>query len=115
VDDGQISDRRTWAEIPVESGSPDGMAIDEEGGLWVAMWGGWSVHRYVEGRLDRVVRLPVAEVSSCSLGGADLDVLFITTARDELSETERREQPLAGGLFRFEPGVPGRAVADYRG
>ena len=112
---GTIADRRTLVETQPDGGWPDGMAIDVEGGLWVAMWGGWSVHRYVDGRLDRVVRLPVAQPSSCAFGGPDLDVLYITTAKDELDEADRREQPLAGALFRFEPGIAGLPVGDYRG
>jgi len=115
IDAGTISDRRTVVEISPDAGSPDGMAIDVEGGLWVAMWGGWSVHRYFHGSLDRVVRLPVAQPSSCAFGGPKLDVLYITTAKDELDDTARREQPLAGALFRFEPGIAGQPVGDYRG
>ena len=115
VGSGEIGDRRTWVEIPPQLGSPDGMAIDVEGGLWVAVWGGWAVQRYVDGRLDRVVRLPVAEASSCAFGGPDLDVLYITTARDELNEEERRAQPLAGSLFRADPGVRGAAIPEYAG
>jgi sugar lactone lactonase YvrE len=55
---GEISDRRPVVHIPREAGAPDGMTIDAEGGLWVGLWGGWAVHRYLDGRLDRVVRLP---------------------------------------------------------
>ncbi len=53
VDTGAVANRRTVVEIPVDVGKPDGMCIDDEGGLWVALWGGGAVHRYVDGELDR--------------------------------------------------------------
>ena len=93
--------------IPPELGSPDGMTIDEDGGLWVALWGGAAVHRYVEGRLDRVIVLPVSQPTSCAFGGPDLDQLFVTSAWKDLSPETRQAQPLAGSLFRCRPGVRG--------
>jgi len=113
---GAISNRRTVVEIPAEAGMPDGMTIDDEGGLWVALWGGGAVHRYTpDGRLDSVVELPCAQVTSCCFGGSRLDELYITTSPLGLSDGDRAAQPLAGGLFRFRPGVTGPAAVAFSG
>lgn len=104
---GTIAARRTVTAIPSGVGSPDGMTIDAEGGLWVALWGGGAVHRYLDGRLDRVVRLPVSQPTSCAFGGPDLDELYVTSAWNGLSKSERHVQPLAGALFRIRPGICG--------
>ena len=66
---GSIRDRRPIVEIPESARMPDGMTIDAEGALWVALWGGWAVHRYLpDGRLDAIVEIPTARVTSCSFG-----------------------------------------------
>ena len=109
---GTIANRRTVAEIEPADGLPDGLAVDAEGCLWVALWGGSSVRRYTpEGRLDRTVELPVSQVSSCAFGGADLDELYVTSAATGLDEAE----PAAGGLFRLRPGVPGLPARRFAG
>ena len=112
---GEITDRRTEIQIPADVGAPDGMTIDAEGGLWVALWGGAAVHRYLDGRLDRVIKLPVSHPTSCTFGGEDLDELYVTSAWEGLSEEERTAQPLAGGLFRIRPGVRGVPAAVFVG
>jgi sugar lactone lactonase YvrE len=112
---GGISNRRPVVRIAAELGSPDGMTIDAEGGLWVALWGGSAVHRYLDGRLDRVIRLPVGQPTSCAFGGPHLDDLYITSAWKGLSADARRAQPLAGALFRVRPGVRGVPPATYSG
>lgn len=112
---GAIADRRTAFRIAASAGWPDGMTIDAEGGLWIALWDGGEVHRYVDGRLDRVIRLPVSRPTSCAFGGPDLDELFVTSAWTRLSADERAAQPLAGSLFRLRPGVRGVLPDTYRG
>lgn len=114
--DGVLSGRRPFALIPPGLGMPDGLAVDGEGCVWVALWGGWAVHRYTpDGRLDRSVPLPVARVSSCAFGGPGLDDLYITTARVGLTPAELRQQPEAGLLFHHPAGVPGQPAAAYAG
>jgi len=109
---GAFSDRRAFAEIS-GGGSPDGMAIDEEDGLWVALWGGSAVHRYdASGRLDLVVDLPVSNVTACAFGGPELRTLFITTSRQGLGPAD---QPEAGAVFRYEAGVRGAPQHPYAG
>jgi sugar lactone lactonase YvrE len=100
---GAFTGRRTFTEIS-GGGHPDGMAIDEEDGIWVALWGGSAVHRYDRaGRLDLVLDLPVSNVTACAFG-PDLRILFITTSRQGLDPAD---QPDAGAVFRYEAGVPG--------
>jgi sugar lactone lactonase YvrE len=112
---GEISDRRPAVVIPAAAGSPDGLAIDEEGGLWIALWGGGAVHRYLGGRLDRIIRIPVTRPTSCAFGGPRLDELYITSAWKGLSPAERAAQPLAGAVFRARPGLRGVPAAVFRG
>ncbi|RPH36236.1 MAG: SMP-30/gluconolactonase/LRE family protein [Chloroflexi bacterium] len=112
---GEISDRRCLVQIPSEMGAPDGMTIDADGGLWVALWGGSAVHRYVDGRLDRVVQLPISMPTSCTFGGAELDELYITSMSEGLSDEQRAAQPLAGAIFRLRPGVRGVPPAIFAG
>jgi len=86
----------------------------------VAVFGAWSVHRYSpDGRLDAAIRVPARDVTSVAFGGDDLDVLYITSARERLGTSELNEQPLAGALFRCRPGARGgsrhRAAPGARG
>jgi len=114
---GAIANRRTAITIPPGIGRPDGSTLDAEGMLWIAMWDGWGVTRWdpQTGRLLQTVRLPVARVTSCAFGGPQLDVLYLTTARDGLTPDQLAAQPLAGGLFRICPGVRGVRALEYGG
>jgi len=112
---GALSNQRPFISIPSDVGAPDGLTVDDEDHVWVAVWGGWAVHRYTpDGQLERVVRLPVAHVSCPTFGGADLTDLYITTSPEGLSDEERRAQPHAGSLFRYRPGVAGPAPFAYQ-
>ena len=109
---GAFTDRRTFTEVS-GGGHPDGMAIDEEDGVWVAIWGGSAVHRYDwTGRLDLIVDLPVSNVTACAFGGPALQTLFITTSRQGLDEDV---QPEAGAVFRYEAGVRGAPQHAFAG
>lgn len=108
-----VDTRRTVVSIPAEQGSPDGMTVDSQGYLWVALWGGSAVHRYApDGTLDGVLELPATQVSACTFGGPGLDELYITTSRQGLADDE---QPQAGALFRAQPGVQGLPALAYAG
>ena len=98
---GDITDGRVAISIPEEKGSPDGMTIDTEGMLWIALWDGWKVIRYNPYTSEQLyeVTLPVSRVTSCVFGGDDMDDLYITSAREGLSDSDLKEQPLAGSLF----------------
>lgn len=113
LDQGEMHDRRPVVMVPPEAGMPDGMTVDAEGGLWVALWGGGAVHRYApDGRLDAVVELPVSQVTSCAFGGPTLGDLYISTSR---MGADPDEQPAAGALFRVVPGVKGLRSAAFDG
>ena len=108
-----LSGRRTFVEVPAEVGLPDGLTVDEEGGVWVALYGGGSVRRYTpDGMLDEVIEVPAKQVTACTFGGRDLDQLFITTSREDLKPGE---DPLAGSLFRTAVGVAGMPVREFVG
>jgi sugar lactone lactonase YvrE len=101
---GNLSNKRTAVAIPPELGIPDGMTIDAEGMLWVALWNGWGVTRWnpYTGELLQQIKLPVAQVTSCTFGGKELQDLYITTAKTGLSQEELGKQPLAGAVFVFK-------------
>jgi sugar lactone lactonase YvrE len=105
---GAVEHRRPLAAVGVDGAGPDGLTVDAEGCVWVALHGGWGLLRYSpEGDLLGHVELPVAKVTSCCFGGAGLRDLYVTTRRQSLSDAELAEQPLAGALFRLDPGVAG--------
>jgi sugar lactone lactonase YvrE len=111
--DTGLSGRRPFAEIPDGAGFPDGLTVDADGHVWVALYAGSAVRRYrPDGSLDGVVELPVTHVTACAFGGDDLTDLFITTSRENLADDA---QPEAGSLFRYRPGVRGLPVATFAG
>jgi sugar lactone lactonase YvrE len=94
---------------------PDGLAVDVDGGVWVAYWEGGCVRRYTaDGTLDVAVELPVRLAAGCAFGGPHRSDLYVTTAWYGLSETERSAQPLAGALFRIETPHTGVPIALFR-
>ncbi|WP_210479566.1 SMP-30/gluconolactonase/LRE family protein [Naasia sp. SYSU D00948] len=114
--DGAVLGRRTAFPIDASAGTPDGMTIDDEGCLWVALWGGSAVHRYSpEGQLLGIVDVDAPQVSSCAFGGPDRDVLFITTSQEGYSPAQSDEHPLAGRVFRAKVDVTGPSAAPFRG
>jgi sugar lactone lactonase YvrE len=98
---GQINNKRIAISIPEEDGYPDGMTIDSEGMLWIALFDGWKVTRWDPntGGLLLCIPLPVSKVTSCTFGGETLEDLYITSAKTGLNENEIKAQPLAGSLF----------------
>ena len=114
---GTISNRRTAVEIQDEGAFPDGMAMDVEGKIWVALWGGWCVARFDPDTGEALARveLPVSQVSACAFGGLDLEELYITSARKNLSYKELENQPLAGGLFKARVAVRGVESVAFAG
>ncbi|HUL72374.1 MAG TPA: SMP-30/gluconolactonase/LRE family protein [Vicinamibacterales bacterium] len=113
---GTIRNRRVFVTIPSELGFPDGLIVDAEGCVWLALWEGGAVHRYrPNGDLDAIVPLPVSLVTKCAFGGPDLADLYITTAWIDLDPAERPRQPQAGGVFRLRPGARGRPATRFAG
>jgi L-arabinonolactonase len=114
---GRVSNRRTFGKLDTaQYGHPDGSTIDADGFLWNARWDGGCLVRWSpDGKVDRVVKMPCRRVTSCIFGGADLDVLYITTVRYGLSDGDLAEQPLAGGIFALDPGVKGIPDGEFAG
>jgi sugar lactone lactonase YvrE len=108
-----LTGRRPFAEVPAEVGGPDGLTVDEEGGVWVALYGGGAVRRYThDGVLDEVIEVAAEQVTACTIGGQDHNQLFITTSREGIGGGE---DPLAGSLFRSAVGVVGLPVREFAG
>ena len=114
---GAISDRRTLVHIDQPGVVPDGLTVDDEGGIWVALWNGAAVHRYApDGTLLASVPLPVDRPTSCAFGGLDRDTLFVTTARTDLDDDALARQPHAGKVFRSTGSAPVASLClPYRG
>ncbi|MBM3846346.1 MAG: SMP-30/gluconolactonase/LRE family protein [Verrucomicrobia bacterium] len=112
-----IANRRTVIRIPDGQGYPDGMAIDDEGMLWIGMWDGWAVQRWNprDGQFLGKIELPVARVTACCFGGDSRDELYLTSATSRLEAADLAKQPMAGGLFRVKVAVKGPAGFEYRG
>jgi sugar lactone lactonase YvrE len=112
-DTGRFSNRRPFATMAEGSGKPDGMAIDEEDGVWVAKWGGSRVEHYDStGRLVESLSLPVSQVTACTFGGPDRRTLYITTSKEGL---EPGKEPAAGAVFAARVDVPGAVEAAFAG
>ncbi|KMS73513.1 calcium-binding protein [Streptomyces viridochromogenes] len=110
--DGRAVNRRPLAEIEDGAGFPDGLTVDAEGCVWVALWEGAAVRRYTPaGELDRVVPLPVPRVTACAFAGPDLTDLYITTARVGLASPP----PLAGSVFVVPGAGKGMAQPAFAG
>lgn len=106
----------TFAASDIAPGAPDGATLDAEGFLWNARYGGAAIARISpDGRLDRLIALPVSQPTSCAFGGPDLATLFVTTARQRLDEAELRAQPLAGALLMLDVGVRGCREPGFAG
>jgi sugar lactone lactonase YvrE len=116
LDHGTLGERRTFVNVAPEAGLPDGLTVDAEGCVWVAMHGRGAIHRYSpDGELERIVSVPAPQVTSCAFGGRDFDDLYVTSLTYGLSAEALREQPLAGALFRLRPGVRGRPTYRFAG
>jgi sugar lactone lactonase YvrE len=104
VSRGTISGRRQVVAIEPGAGDPDGLTVDADGCIWLALWDGSAVRRYTpEGELAGIVEVPAARPTSCAFGGPELDTLFITTAR-----TSRGHSPASGGgIFAVDTGSRG--------
>ena len=105
-----------FATVPEGEGSPDGATVDADGFLWSAQIFGGRVTRYApDGRIDRVIRLPVSPVTSCAFGGPHLATLYVTAATTLLDAEALARQPLAGSLFAVDVGVRGLAEPVFAG
>lgn len=114
---GTIENRRLFASLEGKNGAfPDGLTVDAEGYVWSAQPVFGRLARYdPKGRLERIIELPVSRGTSCSFGGKDLDILYVTTMRGALTDEQLAEEPLAGSLLALRPGVKGIAEVPFDG
>jgi L-arabinonolactonase len=116
ADDGILRNRRLFAELKENEGFPDGMTVDADGCIWNAHYNGWRITRYApDGKVDRIMRMPVQHVTSLTFGGLGLDTLYVTSSCLRLSEEERSRQRVAGHVFACEPGVRGISEPQFDG
>jgi len=109
--EGELNNKAVFRSFPRGWGAPDGMAVDSEGGLWVAHWGGGRVSRFTpKGEHDRSIALPTPQITNCTFAGPCMDRMFVTSASVGLSG-----DPLAGALFVINPGVQGFAPEKFAG
>jgi sugar lactone lactonase YvrE len=105
---GSLSSKRVFARLGPGQGYPDGPIVDAEGCVWTGVFGGWGLQRYSpQGERLETLRLPCSAVTKAAFAGDDLRTLYITTAHVALDAEQRKQQPLAGGLFRARIDVPG--------
>jgi sugar lactone lactonase YvrE len=114
---GDLARRRTIVQIEEPGIAPDGLTVDNQGGLWIALWDGAQVRRYSpDGSPLATVPLPVDRPTSCAFGGPELTTLFVTSARHGLDPDALTRQPHAGHVFRIDNlGVTGLPCSSYRG
>jgi sugar lactone lactonase YvrE len=113
--DGTVSDGRVLVSVPEEVGSPDGMTVDASGDLWVAVYGGGRVQRYApDGELREVLEVPAEQSTCCAFGGPDLRCLYVTTATENWTDEQRRADPAAGVVYRFETDAAGVPAMPFR-
>jgi sugar lactone lactonase YvrE len=97
LETGAATSRRHLVDV---DGSPDGLCVDADGCVWVALWGEGQVRRYTpDGKLDRTIAVPANLTTACCFGGSNLTDLYITTARVGMSDEELAQQPLSGSVF----------------
>jgi sugar lactone lactonase YvrE len=112
---GTISDERVLVRVPEQVGAPDGMTVDAAGDLWVAVFGGGQIHRYSpDGVLRQVLSVPATQSTSCAFAGPGLNRLYVTTATEAWSDEQRRAEPAAGLVYRFDTDATGRPAALFR-
>ncbi|MGG3571405.1 SMP-30/gluconolactonase/LRE family protein [Bacillus gobiensis] len=113
---GNLSNQEVVYRFEEDAGYPDGMTIDQEGNLWVALFGGGKAVKIDPGKKEWIdtIHLPVRHVTCCAFGGTNMKTLFITTASIPLSEKERADNPHAGSLFSVELQVGGFTPESFK-
>jgi len=113
---GRLGRRVDLIEIAESDGEPDGLAIDAEGAIWVALWNGAAVRRYwPDGRLIAHLQMPTSRPTCPGFGGERLDRLYVTTAWEGMTQAERGREPWAGHILATDPGVSGQLTHRFAG
>ena len=112
---GAISEGRVLLTVAEELGAPDGMTVDAVGDLWVAIYGGGRVHRYSpDGVLLQALMVPAKQSTSCAFAGPGLHRLYVTTATEDWTDEQRRDEPAAGLAYRFDTDTTGLQATPFR-
>jgi sugar lactone lactonase YvrE len=112
---GTIARGTELVTVAKDLGTPDGLTVDADGDIWVAIYGGARVHRYSpDGALRQELSLPAAQCTSCAFAGRNLNWLYVTTATEGWSDEQRRADPAAGLVYRFAMDAIGRPAAPFR-
>ena len=115
AEQGTIADGRVLITVAEEIGAPDGLTVDADGDLWVAIYGGGRVQRYSpDGVLRATLHVPAAQSTSCAFAGPGLARLYVTTATEGWSDEQRRAEPAAGLVYRFDTDATGRPAELFR-
>ena len=104
-----ITNEKIAVYVPESLGYPDGMTIDQDNLLWVGLWNGNGIAQFdpITGKLLQKIDVPAHNVTSCAFGGDNLDILYITTSTEDMTEEEQKKYPLAGSIFKVKPGAKG--------
>ncbi len=114
LESGELRNRRPFLLLGDLDAFPDGLTTDEDGGVWVALFGGGEVRRFdSQGTLTHIVEIPVKQVTSCCFGGGDMSELYITTAQNGMDSDSLIREPLAGSLFRVKTSFKGSKSNRY--
>ena len=115
INTGGITNERIFVET-ANNDIPDGLTIDSDGYVWSAKWDGWKIVRYSpQGNIDKRFSLPVQRPTSCTFGGSKLELLFVTTAKIDLSVSSLEEQPNAGNIFIIKTDCKGLPEPKFAG
>ena len=114
IESGELRNRRPFVLLSDLDAFPDGLTTDEDGGVWVALFGGGEGRRFdSQGTLTHIVEIPVKQVTSCCFGGGDMSDLYITTAQNGMDSDSLIREPLAGSLFRVKTSFKGSKSNRY--
>ena len=116
TESGAASNRRTFVEVPADTGLPDGLIVDADGFVWSAHFSGGRVTRYdPDGKIERQIPIPVTNATCLGFGGADMNELYIATAWFFMSDEQRQAEPQAGDMFRIKTDVTGLVEPEFAG
>jgi sugar lactone lactonase YvrE len=116
LETGAATNRRRFADIDKAIGNADGLCVDAEGYVWLAVMGASSLYRYApDGTIDEIVRVPSTLPTSCCFGGADLTDLYVTSGNVDMSEEDLASDPYAGGVYVLRPGIKGQPTVPFAG
>lgn len=104
-----MSNKKIFAKIKDEDGYPDGLCVDSQNHIWSAHYMGWKITRYApDGNIERIIDLPVPNITCCAFGEKDFKTLFITTAKKGMSKKELKDAPLSGHVFTLKTDIVGQ-------